>query len=156
MREMVQREREDGEGASLTRNLNASGGEVMPGVVVEQLGRNASGEPWPADTYCLAFALLAKSGECTLQRRDTGRVTVGEPDRESIDELIHGAKVIPYTWRLERCACDLDHPRAEPAGDACGSQRLQMRIAGDTRIYRFEPPGGVKQEWKRVCGAPQI
>ena len=60
VREMVEREREHSEGAALTRNLNASGGEVVPGVVGEQLGRHASGEPRPADAHSLTLALLLK------------------------------------------------------------------------------------------------
>ena len=67
------------------------------------------------------LALLAKRGERTFQCGHAGGVTVGEPNRQPVDEPVHGARLIRYAWRLESCARDLPHSRAEPAGDACGS-----------------------------------
>ena len=52
---------------------------------------------------------------------DAGGVTVGEPNRQPVDEPVHGARLIRYARCLEGRACGLEHPRAEPAGDACGS-----------------------------------
>ena len=66
VREMDQRDREHPEGAVLARQLDAARGEVVPGVVGEQLCRNASGEPGPADAHILPLALLAKRGECSF------------------------------------------------------------------------------------------
>ena len=63
---MVEREREHGERAGLASQLNAASGEVVPGVVVEQVRRDASGEPRPADAPSLAIALVAKRGQRPL------------------------------------------------------------------------------------------
>jgi hypothetical protein len=45
---------------------------------------------------------------------------------------------------------------AEPAGDARGAQRLQVRLAREGRIERFELPGRVKKQRYRLPAAPQV
>ena len=66
VREMGERDLERDEGASLACQLNASSGQIVPAVVGEQLRRNASGEPRPADADTFPLALLTKREECTF------------------------------------------------------------------------------------------
>ena len=156
MREIVEREWEHGERAVLARQLNATGGDGMPGVICEQVGGYAPGQPRPADTWRLALALVAKRGECALESWRTGGVAVGEPNRQPIEQQVHRARSPWSRWCRASRVGGLEHARAEPGGDARGSRRLQMGIAGEAWVDRFEPPGCVEQERQRVCGAPQI
>ena len=115
---------------ALAGQFNASGGQVVPSVVVEQLRRRrverttASGRSPPARSPS-----FAKRRECALQRGYAGGVPLGEPNRQPVDEQVHGARLIRYARCLESCARDLHHPRTEPARDACGAEGGQVRVA---------------------------
>jgi hypothetical protein len=117
---MDQGDREHPERAVLARQLNTARREVSPGVVCEQLRRNASCEPGPAVAHLLPLALFAKGGECLFQHGGAGGVTSGEPERQPVDESVHRAGLTRCAWCLKRCACDLRHSGTEPAGDGCG------------------------------------
>ena len=45
---------------------------------------------------------------------------------------------------------------AEPADDARGSQRLQVRLAREGGIERFELSGRVKEQRHRVPAVPEV
>ena len=156
VREMVERDRKHPEGAGAAGQLNASGGQVVPTVVVEQLRRDASSEPRPADAHPLALALLPKRRECALQRGCARGVPLGEPNRQPVDEHVHGTRSIRYARCLESCARDLHRPRPEPARGACGAEGGQIRVAGKGNVKRFKLPRRVEQQRQRVGGAPQI
>ena len=139
----IEREREHPEGAVLARQLNAARGEVVPGVVGEQLRRDASGEPGPADTHVLPLALLAKRGECPFQRGRAGGVAVGEPNRQPVDEQVHGARLIRY-------AAVPREPRVRPPASRGRACRRRLRPGGRPGTRRAKGKRqAVRAAWPR-------
>ena len=89
------------------------------------------------------------------ERRHTGRVALGEPRRQPVEEQVDRA------WRL-RCRRrslsglgGLADARfvAEATGEHRRRDRLEMRLASHRGVERFEAPGGIEQQRRSVAAA---
>ncbi len=84
-RGQVEGEREHCERTGVARDLHVAGGQLMPCIVIEQVRRDATSDPRPAQVLPGTPALVANRAECPLERRRAGRVTIGETDSKAIE-----------------------------------------------------------------------
>ena len=128
----------------------------MPHLVVEQVGGHPPGGPGPAHVLPGTPAVVTNGDQRTLERRRARDVAVRESDGQSIEQQVDRTRR-PGTRRRGACgSCRGQHAGAEPAGDACRSERLEVGLARETGIERLEPPGRVEQQRHAVFGATEI
>ena len=155
-REIVQGQREHRERAGVAGDLHVAGGQRIPGIVIEQLRRDAAGRPRPAHVLPGTPALVTDRSQCPLERRRAGRITGGETHGQAFEQQIDGTR---HPWWGRRLASGLGGgPRAaaEPAGDARGAQRFQVGLARKGGVERLELSGRISEQRHRVPAAPQV
>ena len=98
---------------------------------------------------------LAERVERLPERRHTGRVALGEPRRQAVEEQVDRA------WRLRRRRRSLSglgsladaRLVAEATGVHRRRHRLEMGLASHRGVERLEAPGGIEQQRRSVAAA---
>ena len=91
-REVVERQREHSERASLAGHIDIACGGCMGCLVIEHVERHASGEPGSADVLPGMTVVVLNCAQCLLEQARAGHVAVGEPDRQSVQEQVDGTR----------------------------------------------------------------
>ena len=134
------------ESARSAGDQHVSGGQQMPGLVVEHVRRDATREPWPAHVLLVVPVPVEQCGQCELEDRSACAAAVREPDGETIEEHVRGTLRPRGRRRGARRGGRVPHAHAEPAGDGRRVQGFQVRFARESRIERFEPLGRIKED----------
>ena len=149
-----ERRGQDVQRAGVTRQPDRAGGEVVPRVVVPQIGRerlrgDGAGEPQPAHVVvAVRLDRAAERCERSPERLDARCVPVREPRREAIQQQID------RTWGTgsgRRVAHGLDrvlHAIAivEATREDRRSERLEIRLTGQRRVEWLEASGRGEQQ----------
>ena len=148
-----ERDRKDRERTGVAGQRHRPAGEPVPCLVVPQVGgdrfrRDGARQPEPPHVVLGALALLPERVERLPQRRRGGGVAVREPDRQTVEQQVDRAE---RPSRGGRGASGVGHglhaaPLDEPAGEDRRPERLEVRLAGQRRTERIEPPGGLEQQ----------
>ena len=147
--------REHAERARLARNAQRARRELVPQLVVPQVLGQAARQPEPAHVASRQSLLAAERAERLPERRHTGRVAVGEPRRQAVEEQVGRALRLRRRRRSPSGLAGLADPRlaAESAGVHRRRHRLEMGLAGHRGVERFQAPGGIEQQRRRVAAA---
>ena len=151
----MSRDREHAERARLARDAQPTRRKLVPELVVPEILREATGQPEPARVACRQSLDVAERVERAPERRHTGRVALGEPRRQAVEEQVDRA------WRLRGRRRGLSglgrladvRLAAEAAGVHRRRHRLEMGLASQRGVERLEAPGGSEQQRRRVAAA---
>ena len=153
--EIVGHVREQVERAGVACDAHPARREHVPELVVPEILGEAAGQPQPAHVARRQSLHVAEPIERLTERRQTGRVALGEPRRQGVEEQVDRA------WRLRCRRRSLSRlgnlanpwPVAEAAGEHRRRNRLEMGLASQRAVERFEAPGGIEQQGRRVAAA---
>ena len=130
------RDREHAERARLARDAQRARRQLVPQLVVPQVLGQAARQPEPAHVACRQSLLAAERAERLPQRRHAGRVALGEPRRQAVEEQVDRAR------RLRR-------RRRSPSGlGGLADARLAAEAAGVHRRRR-SPRDGSREPSRR-------
>src|SRR5258707_4664603 len=84
--------REHAECPGFAGDLKLSGGEDVPGLVVEQVRGDTRGEPRPAHVLLVVSVLVQQCGQRTLESWGGCSAAVRESEAETVTEQIRGSR----------------------------------------------------------------
>ena len=157
-----ERDGKDGQRAGLASEPDRASGQLVPRsrrpTGRPRLG-DAARQPEPAHDVVLIARPSSLRNACSarLERRDSRRVALGEPRRQAVQEEVDRPWRLIAT-RLRRARERPPRPRtprpaAEAAGEDRRAERLEVRLAREPGVERFEPFGRIEQQRRSVAPA---
>ena len=155
-----QRDGKDGERAGVASEADRATGQLMPRLVIPQFGCegfrcDGAGSPKPAQLVVTAAIPFGECVQRSPERRHGLLVWLGEALRQTVQEKVDrprrprsGRRGAGRLGRLHDAAAT-----ALAAGEDRGSERLQVGLTRRRGVERFEPLGGVQQQWRGVAAA---
>ena len=134
--------------------------QEMPSLGVQQLdgdrgARSGSGEREPAAGLVGAGVDCENRLECSAERRRSGRVSLGQADREPVEQDVHRPRRVGAGRRGARGLGCLERATGavQVAGPDRGHERLQVCLAGQAGVEWLEAPGRAEKQPSRVAAA---
>ena len=152
---VVERVREQVERAGVARDAHAARREHVPELVVPEILGQATRQPHPPHVASGQSVHVAELVERAPERRQTGRVALGEPCGQPVEEQVDRAWRLGCRWPSLSGLGGLTDARlvAEATGEHRRRDRLEMGLASHRGIERFEAPGGMEQQGRSVAAA---
>jgi hypothetical protein len=125
-----------------------------PRGVVAQCPRDVAGQPQPPQLVFLGERLLAERAQRVLEHGRPGDVPLTHRERETIEQLVARARRRPPACGEHRCS-DLARVATlhEPVGRQRGGERLEVRLAREIGVQRFQPLRCLDQQRRSVATA---
>ena len=151
------RERKNGERAGIASEPKLAGRQLMPRLVLPQIGRDTARKPKPANVVLAVAIVFGYRSQRSPERRHACRVAVGEAGRQTVEEQVD----CPRRLRGPGCgAGGLSHVQhagaaAQAAGENRGCQRFEVRLTREPGVQRFEALRRPEQQRGSVASASQ-
>ena len=159
-RPVAERDRQGGERAGVAGESDRERRQLVPRLVVPQvgchgLGRHGARCPQPAnDAVLAASGLFAERAQGPPERLDSGPIPVGEARRQPVEEEVRRAWRLRPRRRGAGALCDpYSVAGAEAADEDLRAQRLDVGLACEPGVKRFQPFGRIEQQRRRVASA---
>ena len=136
----VQKERELVERADVTGELNLPDGQAPALVVPESFVRHR-GDKAPPECLFLGDAWAGKGARGPPQQRCSGCRSVGDQQRKTVQHQVDQTRRVRWRGKGPGGAGDLKQVAGarQISGEECRLPRVDIRLAGQVEVERFEP-----------------
>ncbi len=134
------RERQHDERTLIASMLELARGQLMPRLVVPQIGGDAACQPEPVELVVGVPTVAGHGVQRLSQRGRPGLVAVGEASCESVQEEVDYSFGLWSGGRGAGFHCHFKHATtaAEATGEDRGYERFEIRLARELDVQRFK------------------